>query len=137
MTQNPYTAGMANIVMVDWYPVETANNGCSSTGSSFVPYGPKWYSTKVRPTVAARTPGVPVWVMVQAHKYTAPSCHKKQRPTWLQMVRQVKDALTYARATGIAYQTFKNVNYQSDLSRDTTMVIRLKAITSMVRTGTF
>ena len=28
---NPWTAGMANILMVDWYPVETASNGCSRT----------------------------------------------------------------------------------------------------------
>jgi hypothetical protein len=134
-TANPYTAGMANIVMVDWYPVETANGGCSKTGSSYVPYGPKWYSTKVVPTVKAKTPGVPVWVMVQTHKYLAPTCHKKQRPTWTQLVREVKEALVYAHASGIAYHTFSNVNYQSDLRRDGPMVTEIQTLTRSVRLG--
>jgi hypothetical protein len=136
-TTNPYTAGMADIAMVDWYPVETARGGCSSTGSTYVPYGPKWYSTKVRPTVAAKTPGVPIWVMVQTHKYTAPSCHKKQRPTWDQLLREVREALTYAKASGIAFHTFQNDNYQSDLRRDSVMMGRLKAISGQISAGTF
>lgn len=136
-TKNPYTAGMADIAMVDWYPVETARGGCSSTGSTYVPYGSKWYSTKVRPTVAAKTPGVPIWVMVQTHKYLAPSCHKKQRPTWDQLVRQVREALTYAGASGIAFHTFQNDNYQSDLRRDAVMMARLKAISGQISAGTF
>src|SRR4051794_31562615 len=48
-TQNPYSAGMADIVMVDWYPVETASGGCSSSGTTYVSTGPKWFSTKVYP----------------------------------------------------------------------------------------
>jgi hypothetical protein len=136
-TKNPYTAGMADIAMVDWYPIETARGGCSSTGSTYVPYGPKWYSTKVRPTVAAKTPRVPIWVMVQTHKYTAPSCHKKQRPTWDQLVRQVREALTYAKASGIAFHTFQNDNYQSDLRRDPIMMARIRAISGQISAGTF
>jgi hypothetical protein len=136
-TKNPYTAGMANIVMVDWYPVETARGGCSATGTFFIPYGPKWYKTKVRPTVASKTPGVPIWVLVQTHKYTHPSCHKKQRPTWDQMVRQVREALTYAGASGIGFHTFSNVNYQTDLRRDPTMMFRLKTISAEIRAATF
>jgi hypothetical protein len=134
---NPYTAGMADIVMVDWYPVETASGGCSTTGSYYIPYGPKWYSTKVRPRVASATPGVPIWVMVQTHKYLAPRCHKKQRPTWDQMLRQVREGLTYAGATGIAYHTFRNVNYQVDQYRDAVMIARMKAISAQIRSGTF
>src|SRR5215213_7537673 len=30
-TRNPYWTGMADIVMVDWYPVETSSSGCAST----------------------------------------------------------------------------------------------------------
>lgn len=136
-TANPYTAGMADIVMVDWYPVETARGGCSSTGSYYIPYGPKWFSTKVRPSVATRTPGVPIWVMIQTHKYLAPRCHKKQRPTYDQTVRQVREALRYAGATGIAFHTFKNVNYQMDQRRDAVMIARMKAISAAIRAGTF
>jgi hypothetical protein len=136
-TINPYTAGMADIVMVDWYPVETARGGCSSTGSTYITYGPKWYSTKVRPTVAKKTPGTPIWVMVQTHKYTAPSCHKKQRPTGSQLARQVHEALTYAGASGIAFHTFSNVNYNSDMKRDGVMSSWVKGISAQIRAGTF
>lgn len=136
-TVNPYTAGMADIVMVDWYPVETARGGCSSTGSTYITYGPKWYSTKVRPTVAKKTPGTPIWVMVQTHKYTAPSCHKKQRPTGSQLARQVHEALTYAGASGIAFHTFSNVNYNSDMKRDSVMTSWVKNISGQIRAGTF
>jgi hypothetical protein len=135
--KNPYTTGMANIVMVDWYPVETARGGCASTGRSYVGGGAKWYSTKVRPRVRARTPGVPIWVMVQTHKYLAPSCHKKQRPSWSQMLRQVREAFTYAGASGIAFHTFKNVNYAMDERRDVVMMSWMKAIAGQVRAATF
>jgi hypothetical protein len=136
-TSNPYTAGMADIVMVDWYPVETARAGCASTGTTYVPYGPKWFSTKIYPTVQTRTPGVPIWVMVQTHKYLAPSCHKKQRPSQVLLNRQVREALAYAHASGIAYQTFKNVNYNMDERRDAAMVSWMKLISSTIRAGTF
>jgi hypothetical protein len=134
---NPYTRGMADIVMVDWYPVETGRGGCSSTGSTYVTYGPKWYSTKVRPRVQAATPGVPVWVMVQTHKNLGPSCHKKQRPSWSLMLRQVREAFTYAGADGIAFHTWSNVNYKSDQRRDAQMVYWMKTISNLVSAGTF
>ena len=136
-TRNPYTAGMADIVMVDWYPVETARSGCSSTGTSYVPYGPKWYKTKVRPTVAAKTPGVPIWVMVQTHKNLNPSCHKKQRPSWTLLTRQVREAFVYAGAQGIAFHTWSNLNYKTDQRRDGQMVSWMKTISTQVSTGTF
>jgi hypothetical protein len=136
-TSNPYTAAMADIVMVDWYPVETSRGGCSATGTTYIPYGPKWYSTKVYPTVHARTPNAPIWVMVQTHKYLAPSCHKKQRPTQSLLNRQVREAFTYAHASGIAFHTFQNLNYSMDERRDATMVSWMKLISSTVRAGTF
>ena len=136
-TRNPYTTRMADIVMVDWYPVETASGGCSSSGTTYVTYGPKWYSTKVYPKVHAVTPKAPIWVMVQTHKYLAPSCHKKQRPTEALLQRQVRDAITYAHAAGIAYHTFRNTNYTLDQYRDGTMVTWMKRITTAIRAGTF
>jgi hypothetical protein len=136
-TRNPYTTGMADIVMVDWYPVETASNGCSSSGTSYIPYGPKWYKTKVYPKVHTVTPNVPIWVMVQTHKYLAPSCHKKQRPTQSLLYRQVREAFAYAHATGIAFHTFDNPNYNLDQRRDGTMVSWMKQLSSQIRAGTF
>jgi len=136
-TRNPYTAGLANVVMVDWYPVETASGGCSTTGTSYVTTGPKWYSTKVRPVVALKTPGVPVWVMVQTHKYLKSGCHKKQRPSWSLLNRQIKEAFTYAHAKGIAFQTFRNTSYTIDEYRDPTMVSWMKTISAEIRAGTY
>jgi hypothetical protein len=136
-TSNPYTAGMANIVMVDWYPVETLRYGCASTGTSYIPYGPKWFKTKVYPTVHTKTPTVPIWVMVQTHKYLAPTCHKKQRPSQALLIRQVHEAIVYAHASGIAFHTFKNVNYNMDERRDATMVSWMKQISASIQAGTF
>ena len=136
-TRNPYTTKMADIVMVDWYPVETASSGCALSGTSYVPYGPKWYSTKVYPKVHAVTPRAPIWVMVQTHKYLAPSCHKKQRPSQSLLNRQVREAFVYAHAQGIAFQTWDNANYNLDERRDATMVSWMKTLSSQVHAGTF
>jgi hypothetical protein len=135
-TKNPYTRGMANIVMVDWYPVETARGGCSSSGTTYIANGPKWYR-KVNAAVHRLTPNVPIWVMVQTHKYLAPSCHKKQRPTQALLNRQVREALVYAHAKGIAFHTFENRNYSMDQRRDPTMVSWMNQISNTVRAGTF
>ena len=136
-TANPYTTGMADIVMVDWYPVETASSGCSSTGTSYVPNGPKWFSTKVYAKVHATTPRASIWVMVQTHKYLAPSCHKKQFPTQSLLNRQVREAFTYARASGIAFHTWDNRNYTVDERRSWTMLGWMKQLSSAVHAGTF
>ena len=136
-TRNPYLTAMADIVIVDWYPVETASGGCSSSGTSYISYGPKWYSTKVYPTVHTKTPNVPIWVMVQTHKNLAPSCHKKQRPSQALLNRQVREAFTYAHAQGIAFHTWDNINYNIDERRDGTMVSWMKTLSGQVHAGTF
>jgi hypothetical protein len=136
-TSNPYTAGMADIVMVDWYPVETSSSGCSSSGTIYVNTGATWYSTKVYPTVQARTPGAPIWVMVQTQKNLNPSCHKKQLPTQSLLNKQVRQAFVYAHASGIAFQTFSNTNYTMDERRNATMVSWMKQLSAAVRAGTF
>jgi hypothetical protein len=134
---NPYTTGMADIVMVDWYPVETASGGCSSSGTSYITNGPKWYSTKVYPKVHAVTPRAPIWVMVQTHKYLAPRCHKKQLPTQALLNRQVREAFVSARASGIAFHTFENSNYTMDQRRSSTMIPWMKQLSAAVHAGTF
>jgi hypothetical protein len=136
-TANPYWTAMADIVMVDWYPIETAHGGCSTTGSVYIAGGSTWYSTKVRPGIARQTPNVPVWVMVQTHKYLAPTCHKKQLPNWTQLQREVREAFVYAGATGIAFHTFQNTNYTVDERRSPTMMSWMKAISASVVAGTF
>lgn len=135
-SRNPYLTGMADIVMVNWYPVETANRGCSRTGSTYIANGPKWFKL-VKAKVQAVTPGREVWAMVQTHKYLAPKCHKKQRPTESQLRRQVRDALVYLGADGVAFHTFRNTNYNSDLYRDAAMVRHMKTISRQIAAGTF
>lgn len=132
---NPYTAGMANIVIVDWYPVETASGGCSSSGTSYVP-GAKWF-TKVAAKVKATTPTVPIIAMLQTHKYLGPRCHKKQLPTQALLWRQAREALTYGHVVGFAFHTWTNTSYQMDEYRNPTMVGWMKLLSSQIRTGTF
>ena len=133
---NPYTAGMANLVIVNWYPVETANGGRSRSGTSYVATGPTNF-TKVRKVVRAKTLGTPIWLMVQTHKYLAPASHKKQRPSEALLRRQVRDGVTSLFPTGFAFHTWSNTNYNSDQLRDPTMVGWMKTISRQIRNGTF
>ncbi len=133
---NPYATGMADVVMVDWYPVETSNLGCSRTGTSYRADGTKWFA-KVRRVVNTKTPGKPVYAMVQTHKYLAPRCHKKQLPTKSRLWRQVREAFTYGSVKGIAFHTWSNTSYNMDQTRNPTMVGYMKELSGLVRAGTF
>jgi hypothetical protein len=135
-TANPYVAGMADVVMVDWYPVETANKGSSSSGYYYQANGPQWF-TKVRNTVNARTPGRPIWLMVQTHKYLTPATHKKQMPTEALLRRQVREGLAGLDAKGIAFHTWSNPNYNMDQLRSPALIPWMKTISTQVRNGTF
>lgn len=135
-SSNPYTSGMADVVMVDWYPVETGNKGSSSTGTYYQPNGPTHF-VKVRNAVRAVNPETPIWLMVQTHKYLAPATHKKQRPTDALLRRQVREGLATLGAKGIAFHTWSNTNYQSDQTDDPKMVDWMKKISLDIRRGTF
>ena len=135
-TGNYWTAGMANILAVDWYPVETSNSGCSRTGRYYITNGPKWF-TKVKSVVATKTPGTPIWLMAQTHKNLAPTCHKKQIPTEALLRRQVREGFRYLGATGMAFHTWSNTNYAMDERRNPTMVSWMKTIANQVHAGTF
>ena len=108
---------MANIVMFDWYPVETTNG----TNSTYLTGATKWFP-RAKATVARVTPGLPVWLMVQTHKYLRPATHKKQRPTELQLRREVREGFSYLGASGIAFHVWRNTNYTRDQLRDPAMV---------------
>lgn len=129
---NPYTARMANVVMVDWYPVETTNG----TNTVYLTGATTWFP-KVKAFVARTTPGTPVWLMVQTHKYLKPVTHKKQRPSSALLSRQVRDGFTYLGARGIAFHTWRNTNYNTDQLRDPQMVSWMKAIVGSIKAGTF
>ncbi len=133
---NYWGKGMSDILMIDWYPVETANNGCSKTGVDVVSTSAKNLK-HVRAVVNRKVPGKRIWLMVQTHKYLGPTCHKKQRPSEAQLRKQVRDGFTYAQVVGIAFHTFDNANYQSDQRRDPEMVSRMRTIADEVHAGTF
>jgi hypothetical protein len=132
MSVNPYTAGMADIVMVDWYPVETT----TGRNTIYLTTGPTWYK-KVRAWVAAKTPAAPVWLMVQTHKYLKPATHKKQRPSQSLLSRQVREGFVYLGAKGIAFHTWSNLNYVTDQRRDPTMVAWMNDLARRIQAGTF
>jgi len=131
-SRNPYTTGMANIVMFDWYPVETT----TGTNSIYLTGATKWFP-RAKSIVNRVTPGRPVWLMVQTHKYLKPVSHKKQRPTQAQLWRQVRDGFTLLGAKGIAFHTWRNTNYSRDQLRDPQMVSWMKTLFSQVKAGTF
>jgi hypothetical protein len=133
---NRWGSGMANILVVDWYPVETSRAGCSRTGTTYVANGPKWF-TKVRATVARVTPGTPIWLMAQTHKNLGPSCHKKQLPTEALLRRQVHEAIRYLGASGVAFHTWTNTGYSMDERRSPTMITWMRTIANQVHAGTF
>ena len=129
---NPYATGMADVVMVNWYPVETTtgSNDIYRTG------GPTHFKN-VKAVVARVTPGVPVWLMVQTHKYLKPATHKKQRPNWTYLTRQAREGFTYLGAQGLAFHTWRNTNYTIDQLRDPQMLLWMTALRNQIRAGTF
>jgi hypothetical protein len=131
-SRNPYTAGMANIVMFDWYPVETTNG----TNSIYLTGATKWFP-RAKNLVNKVTPGRPVWLMVQTHKYLKPATHKKQRPTEAQLFRQVRDGFSLLGAKGIAFHVWRNVNYTRDQLRDPAMIASMAKLFAQVKDGSF
>jgi hypothetical protein len=136
MSANPYTALMADIVMLDWYPVETGNGGRSMTGTSYVAGAPTFYQ-RIRSMVATKTPGTPIWLMVQTFKYLTPTYHKKQRPSQALLWRQVREGFVYLSAKGISFHTWTNSGYNIDQRRDPTMVSWMNTLAGQVQGGTF
>jgi hypothetical protein len=136
MSANPYTAGMADVVMLDWYPVETAYGGRSRTGTSYITTGPTHFK-RIRSYVASKTPGTPIWLMVGTHRNLNPASHKKQRPSQSLLYREVREGFLYLKASGIAFHTWQNANYQLDQRRDATMVTWMRGLAAKVQAGTF
>jgi hypothetical protein len=133
---NPWTGAMADILVVDWYPVETSNSGCSRTGTHYVTTGPKHFAN-VKAVIGRETPGTQLWLMAQTHKNLGPTCHKKQGPTESLLRRQVREAFRYLGATGVAFHTWSNTNYQRDERRSPMTVGWMRTIANQVNAGTF
>ena len=134
-TANPWSRGMADILVADWYPVETSNSGCSRTGRC-TSTGPKWFA-RVKAAVASETPGTPIWLMAQTHKNLAPSCHKKQLPTESLLRRQVREGFRYLGAQGMAFHTWTNTGYNIGRASQSDHGVWMKTISNQVHAGTF
>ena len=122
---NPWGAGVANMLWVDWYPV-TCKYGMLTTASTHFP--------KVRGYVNKVTPGVPIWLMVQGHTY-----YRGDRctPTNAQLDRQVRDGFRYLKANGILFQTWHNPLYDKDLRRNATLTRHMREVMRGVEALTF
>ena len=103
---NPWSTGVANILWIDWYPV-TYSRGYIGNASTHFP--------KIKAYVAAKTPGTPIWLMVQGHAYRKGD---KRAPTAAELRRQVDDGFKYLGAAGIAFYTWRNPLYDSDFVRN-------------------
>jgi hypothetical protein len=122
---NPWGTGVANMLWIDWYPV-TYSRGYIATAS-------KWFP-KIRAYVNKVTPGVPIWLMVQAHGYKPGD---RKTPTAAQLAREVRDGFKYLKANGILFHTWNNPRYGSDLKRNHALWSKVRSIMSKVRAGTF
>lgn len=105
-TKNPWSSGIANVLWVDWYPV-TYSRGYIGTATTNFP--------KIKNYVAAYTPGTPIWLMVQGHRYVKGD---QRTPSPAELRRQVSDGFKYLGAAGIAFYTWQNPLYQNDFQRN-------------------
>lgn len=105
-SQNPWDTGVANVLWVDWYPVTYSRGYIGSATTNF---------PKIKALVASKTPGTPIWLMVQGHGYRAGD---KRTPTAAELTRQVQDGLRHLGAAGIAFHTWRNSLYDSDFVRN-------------------
>lgn len=105
-SQNPWGAGVANVLWVDWYPV-TYSRGYIGTAATNFP--------RIKAYVDATTPGTPIWLMVQGHGNRVGD---KRTPTAAELARQVNEGFRYLGASGIAFYTWRNPLYDSDFVRN-------------------
>jgi hypothetical protein len=120
-TQNPWAAGVADMLWVNWYPV-TCTRGYYTSASTNFP--------KIRAMVDSVTPGTDIWLMVQGHEYRKGN---KCSPTKLQLTRQVKGGFKYLNADGILFYTWNNALFDRDLKRNPDLIVRMNYIIRQVR----
>ena len=136
MVGNRWSAGMADILMVDWYPVETSNGGCSRTGTHYITTGPKHF-TKVRSIVAAKTPGTPDLADGPDPQEPEPELPQEAGTDRAAPAPQVREALRYLGATGIAFHTWSEHELPADQRRSAATVRWMRTIANQVHAGTF
>ena len=122
-TANPWAKGVADVLIMNWYPVRISKG--------YVPDAVRWFP-KVRATVDAITPGTRLWVMAQAFGARQ---FDQRMPSATELERQVDEAIRYARVDGLTFHTWRNDLYQAVLGTSPTLQTRLASIVSRVRAG--
>ena len=125
MTANPWATGIADTLIMNWYPVRISKG--------YVPDAVKWFP-KVRQTLDKITPGAKLWVMAQTFGATS---FDQRMPSAAELERQVVEAIRYADVDGLAFHTWRNSLYQSVLGTSSTLQTRLASIITRTRAGTF
>ena len=113
MAGNRWATGMADILMVDWYPVETSNNGCSRTGTHYISTGPKHFTNvkNDRRPQDARDARLADGPDPQEPEPDA-ATRSRDRPRRSCAARSAR-RFRYLGATGFAFHTWSNSNYAS------------------------
>ena len=122
---NPWAAGIADTLIMNWYPVYISKG--------YVSDAVKWFP-RMRNYVNSVTPGTPIWIMTQAFGATR---YDLRTPTSAQMVREVGEAFRYAGANGIVFYTWVNAWYDHPLATNPTLQATIASIASQIRAGTF
>jgi hypothetical protein len=123
-TANPWATGIADVLIMNWYPVRISQG--------YVPDAAKWFP-RVRSIVNSVTPNTKLWVMAQAF---GASSFDQRMPTATELEREVGEAIRYAKVDGLAFHTWRNSLYQSVLGTSSTLQTRLASIISRTRAGT-
>lgn len=123
-TANPWATGIADVLIMNWYPVRITKG--------YVPDAVKWFP-RVRRTIDSVTPNATLWIMAQT--FGARSFDERM-PTAAELERQVGEAIRFARADGMAFHTWRNALYQSVLGTSSTLQTRLASIVTRTRAGT-
>lgn len=123
-TANPWATGIADVLIMNWYPVRISKG--------YVPDAVKWFP-RVRHIVDTITPNTDLWVMAQTFGAKA---YDQRMPTAAELEREVGEAIRFAGAEGLVFHTWRNTLYQYVLGTSSTLRTRLASIISRTRAGT-
>ena len=124
-TANPWATGIADVLIMNWYPVRISKG--------YVPDAAKYFP-KVRRIVNSITPGAGLWVMAQTF---GGSKFDQRMPSAAQLERQVVEAIRYAKVDGLVFHTWRNPLYNWVLGTNSALKTRLNWIATRIRAGTF
>lgn len=122
---NPWAAGIADVLIMNWYPVRISRG--------YVSDAVKWFP-KMRAYVNSVTPGTPIWIMTQTF---GASKYDQRTPTSAELERQVGEAFRYAGANGIVFYTWVNSWYDHVLSTNATLKSKVASLVTQIRAGAF